>query len=40
MTVLLRNETVLVPVKAGVGARLGLNMGYLKFTPKPTWNPF
>ncbi|MBN9671724.1 DUF1134 domain-containing protein [Roseibium aggregatum] len=40
MTVLLKNEVVLVPVRAGVGARLGLNMGYLKFTPKPTWNPF
>ena len=40
MTVLLNNEIVLVPVRAGVGARLGLNMGYLKFTEKPTWNPF
>ncbi len=40
MTVLLNNEIVLVPVRAGVGARLGLNLGYLKFTDKPTWNPF
>ena len=40
MTVLLKNEIVLVPVRAGVGARLGLNMGYLKFTDKATWNPF
>ncbi|QFT30124.1 DUF1134 domain-containing protein [Roseibium porphyridii] len=40
MTVLLKNEIVLVPVRAGVGARLGLNLGYLKFTDKPTWNPF
>lgn len=40
MTVLLKNEVVLVPVKAGVGARLGVNMGYLKITDKPTWNPF
>ncbi len=40
MTVLLKNEVVLVPVKSGVGARLGINMGYLKFTEKPTWNPF
>jgi len=40
MTVLLKNEIVLVPVRAGVGARLGLNMGYLKFTQRPTWNPF
>ncbi|MCX2725419.1 DUF1134 domain-containing protein [Roseibium salinum] len=40
MTVLLKDEMVLVPVRAGVGARLGVNMGYLKFTDKPTWNPF
>ncbi|WP_299816301.1 DUF1134 domain-containing protein [uncultured Roseibium sp.] len=40
MTVLLRDEIVLVPVRAGVGARLGVNMGYLKFTEQPTWNPF
>ena len=25
---------------SGVGARLGVNIGYLKFTPKATWNPF
>ena len=25
---------------AGVGARLGVNVGYLKFTPEATWNPF
>ena len=24
----------------GVGARLGVNVGYLKFTPAATWNPF
>ncbi|POF28455.1 DUF1134 domain-containing protein [Roseibium marinum] len=40
MTVLLRDQMVLVPVRAGVGARLGVNMGYLKFTEQPTWNPF
>lgn len=40
MTVLQNHNTVLVPVRAGVGARLGVNVGYLKFTTKPTWNPF
>ncbi|WP_106751646.1 DUF1134 domain-containing protein [Pannonibacter carbonis] len=40
MTVLNNNNTLVVPVKAGVGARLGLNIGYLKFTQQPTWNPF
>ena len=40
MTVLQRDNVVIVPVKTGVGARLGINMGYLKITPTPTWNPF
>ncbi|TFF17964.1 DUF1134 domain-containing protein [Jiella endophytica] len=40
MTVLARDNVLLVPVKTGVGARLGLNVGYLKLTPMPTWNPF
>ncbi|MYZ49051.1 DUF1134 domain-containing protein [Propylenella binzhouense] len=30
----------LVPIRTGVGARLGINIGYLKFTPQATWNPF
>jgi hypothetical protein len=29
-----------VPIRSGVGARLGVNLGYLKFTPRRTWNPF
>jgi hypothetical protein len=29
-----------VPIRTGVGARLGVNVGYLKFTPQATWNPF
>mgnify|MGYP002173375878 FL=1 len=40
MAVLARDNVLLVPVKTGVGARLGLNLGYLKLTPMPTWNPF
>jgi hypothetical protein len=40
MTALAANDMVVVPIKAGVGARLGVNLGYLKFTPTPTWNPF
>lgn len=40
MTALTANDMVLVPIKSGVGARLGVNVGYLKFTPGPTWNPF
>lgn len=30
----------LVPIRSGVGARLGINVGYLKMTPEATWNPF
>lgn len=30
----------MVPIRTGIGARLGINLGYLKFTPQPTWNPF
>jgi hypothetical protein len=26
-------------IRAGVGLRLGANVGYLKYTPYPTWNP-
>jgi hypothetical protein len=40
MTALAADEMIVVPIRTGVGARLGVNMGYLKFTPEPTWNPF
>ncbi|HXY57624.1 MAG TPA: DUF1134 domain-containing protein [Methylocystis sp.] len=40
MTALNAGETVLAPIRTGLGARLGVNMGYLKFTDRPTWNPF
>jgi hypothetical protein len=30
----------LVPIRSGVGLRLGINVGYLKLTPQSTWNPF
>ena len=40
MTVLQRNNVIMVPIRTGVGARLGINAGYLKLTPRPTWNPF
>ena len=40
MTALTANNIVLVPIRSGVGFRLGANLGYLKFTERPTWNPF
>jgi hypothetical protein len=35
-----RGDVVLIPVRMGVGLRLGLNAGYMKFTRKSTWMPF
>jgi hypothetical protein len=40
MTELKRESVVVVPIRSGLGARLGINAGYLKFTPEATWNPF
>jgi hypothetical protein len=40
MTALAAGNTVVVPIRSGVGVRLGANIGYLKFTEKATWNPF
>ena len=40
MTALTANNVVLVPIRSGVGLRLGANIGYLKFTQSGTWNPF
>ncbi|WP_407692763.1 DUF1134 domain-containing protein [Rhizobium herbae] len=40
MTVLTDEHIVLVPIRTGIGARLGINVGYLKLTQQPTWNPF
>jgi len=38
--VLKAGNILLVPIRTGVGARLGVNLGYLKLTQRPTWNPF
>lgn len=40
MSAMVADEMVLVPISSGVGLRLGANVGYLKFTPEATWNPF
>lgn len=31
---------VVVPIRTGLGWRLGVNVSYLKFTQQATWNPF
>ena len=38
--VLQSNRVLIVPIRTGVGARLGVNLGYLKLTERATWNPF
>jgi hypothetical protein len=40
MTALTANNIVVVPIRSGIGLRLGANLGYLKFTDVQTWNPF
>jgi hypothetical protein len=40
MTALNSGNIVIVPIRSGLGLRLGANIGYLKFTPQTTWNPF
>jgi hypothetical protein len=33
-------DVVLIPIRLGVGYRLGVNAGYMKFTEKRNWLPF
>jgi hypothetical protein len=33
-------DTVLIPIRMGVGWRLGANVGYMKFSEKQRWLPF
>ena len=40
MTALVNDGVYVVPIRSGIGARLGLNVSYLKFTESSTWNPF
>lgn len=39
-TALGADDVVVVPIRSGVGARLGVSLNYLKFTQRATWNPF
>ena len=40
MNYLEKDGIILAPMRAGVGWRLGANVGYMKITPEKTWNPF
>ncbi|HEX6001622.1 MAG TPA: DUF1134 domain-containing protein [Hyphomicrobiaceae bacterium] len=33
-------DIVTAPIRTGLGLRLGASIGYLKYTPQPTWDPF
>lgn len=35
-----KGDTVLIPIRTGIGMRMGVNAGYLKFTEKSSWFPF
>ena len=35
-----RGDVVLIPVRLGVGWRVGINAGYMKFTERKRWLPF
>ena len=39
-TYLRRGSVVLIPIRLGVGVRLGANIGYMKFSEKSKWLPF
>jgi hypothetical protein len=40
ITFLANDHVKLAPISSGIGLRLGANVGYLKYTREPTWNPF
>jgi hypothetical protein len=40
LTVLKGGQVIMAPIRSGVGVRLGANLGYVRFTRQPTWNPF
>ena len=40
LTALGAKGVVVVPIRTGLGWRLGVNVNYLKFTQQATWNPF
>jgi len=40
LNVLGKGGMVMVPIRSGIGLRIGANLAYLKFTERQTWNPF
>jgi hypothetical protein len=40
ITFLKGGPVLMAPIRTGLGFRLGANIGYIRFTPRATWNPF
>ena len=40
ITFLKGGDVIMAPIRSGLGLRLGANIGYVRFTPTQTWNPF
>lgn len=40
LTVMTNGKVQMAPIRSGIGLRLGANIGYVRFTRRPTWNPF
>ena len=40
LNVLGKGGVIMVPIRSGLGLRLGANLAYVKFTERQTWNPF
>jgi hypothetical protein len=40
VTFLTNGRVVMAPIRSGLGLRFGANIGYVRFTPNQTWNPF
>lgn len=39
-TLVTNGSIVMAPIRTGIGLRFGANVGYIRFTSRPTWNPF
>jgi hypothetical protein len=39
-TLVTNGRIVLAPIRSGLGLRIGANIGYIRFTPRASWNPF
>jgi hypothetical protein len=40
LTVFAKDKIVILPIRTGLGLRIGASVAYLKFTQKRKWNPF